>query len=150
MSAEGGRYAVEIHLLQEMTVRVGQLGTLSLQAGAYVYVGSARRGLAARLNRHARAAKPLRWHIDYLTAHAPARRAALWPLTVGECELARCLQAAGGVVVPGFGSSDCRCGGHLLYLGGLTFERLIASAVAAGLPPALSRQWGADDDLRGV
>lgn len=150
MSAEGGRYAIELHLPQEMTVRVGQLGTLSLQAGAYVYVGSARRGLIARLQRHARADKPLRWHIDYLTAHAPARRAALWPLTVGECELARHLQAAGGVVVPGFGSSDCHCAGHLLYLGEMPLESLIVRAVTAGLPPALNPLWRVDDDLRGV
>lgn len=48
-------------------VRVGRLGVLALQAGGYVYVGSAlgSGGLRARLGRHLRVDTPARWHFDY-------------------------------------------------------------------------------------
>jgi Uri superfamily endonuclease len=51
---------------------VGKLGVLSVQAGYYVYVGSALGpdSLAARVGRQYRREKTLRWHVDYLRAVA--------------------------------------------------------------------------------
>lgn len=103
-------------------VRVGALGDPWLPAGWYVYTGSMRRGLSHRLRRHAAADKPLRWHIDYLTILAGVAAVRTWPLTGAadqECATHRALAARPGVVlpVPGFGSSDCRCRSHLVWLG---------------------------------
>lgn len=100
-----------------MRVCIGRLGEFDFPAGDYVYTGSARRNLEARIARHLRRDKRLRWHIDYLLA-APG-------VTVGEVrrsDVAECVlnqATAGRVPVPGFGASDCRqgCGSHLKFLG---------------------------------
>ena len=102
-----------------MAVTVGRVGEVCLARGTYLYVGSAQRNLAARVGRHFAREKRIRWHIDHLTTHADVTvtRAAIWPLgKEWECQLAEALVAAelAERVVPGFGASDCRCGGHLL------------------------------------
>ena len=47
---------------------MGALGRIELQAGTWLYVGSARGpgGLAARVGRHWRDGVPKHWHMDYL------------------------------------------------------------------------------------
>jgi sugar fermentation stimulation protein A len=97
-------------------IRVGRLGPMRVRPGAYLYVGSAQRHLEARIARHARRRKRLRWHVDYLSTRArmlgaivvegPRRR---------ECELAGRLAEMFEPAMPGFGSSDCRCPCHLFY-----------------------------------
>ena len=53
-------------------LRIGALGVFDFPPGWYVYIGSAfgPGGITARVTRHARAAKRLHWHIDYLLEHA--------------------------------------------------------------------------------
>lgn len=97
-------------------ITVGKLGRFAFRKGFYFYVGSAQRNLSARLERHSKKIKPLRWHIDYLSTKArmlgamttagPRRR---------ECELAEKLAGMYELAIPRFGASDCRCGGHLFY-----------------------------------
>ena len=110
-----GVYILLIEVLQTAEVAVGKLGVLKFTPGTYAYVGSAMRGIEARVRRHLRKEKRLRWHIDYLLAHPAARVTAVYirgtPKRL-ECEVANAL-AAKCQVVPGFGSSDCRCKGHL-------------------------------------
>ncbi len=119
---DAGVYRLWIRLETDVRVTVGRLGCYDLPEGMYVYVGSARRGLAARLARHQRRRKRLRWHVDYLLAKRGAVIQAIEtrPWRVGaECRWARQTRRAGGrVVVPGFGASDCRagCGAHLLAM----------------------------------
>ena len=78
--------------------------------------GSAQRNLEARLTRHSRRRKPLRWHIDYLSIKAPfvgalvLRGPRSW-----ECRLAAILAKHYTRPIAQFGASDCRCGGHLFY-----------------------------------
>ena len=80
-------------------------------------MGSAQRNLSARIERHSRKEKPLRWHIDYLSVQAQMLGAILLAgPRERECELARELAGMYELPVPGFGSSDCRCGGHLFYV----------------------------------
>lgn len=86
------------------------------ESGVYFYVGSVQRNLTAWLERHSRAEKTLRWHMDYLSAKAKM----LGAITIDgtrelECQLAKTLGEMFEQVVPGFGASDCRCGGHLFY-----------------------------------
>ena len=71
LPSEPGTYILVFSVKEEMTFPVGKLGTLVLQPGTYVYVGSAHGpgGLAARVGRHLRPHKRAHWHIDYVTTH---------------------------------------------------------------------------------
>ena len=123
MSADGagGLYVLVIHLCRDLSLRVGALGEQSLTAGWYLYVGSARRGLRARIARHLRREKRVRWHIDYLTTHAECNlveAVELIDASIDECALCRALREGLSAAVPirRFGASDCAggCGAHLL------------------------------------
>lgn len=117
---QSGIYVLIVHILGTETISAGALGALEMRGGYYAYVGRARRGLPARLARHARReGKRLHWHIDYLLEAATLQEIWVFPLGIGECELAARLEEGGasreGLL--GFGASDCRCAGHLLYMG---------------------------------
>lgn len=99
-------------------VRIGRLGELSLEPGWYAYVGSAfgSGGLSARVGRHLRRDKPLRWHFDYLRPYVAVR--AVWHAagpTRCESAWAAALAALPGAAVPlaGFGASDHPGASHL-------------------------------------
>ncbi len=102
-----------------MRISVGRLGEFRFPAGCYVYSGSARRNFEARIARHLRTEKTLRWHIDYLLAARGVSVTAVKRSVRDECALNR--SAGGTIVVAGFGASDCTegCGSHLRYLGPL-------------------------------
>jgi Uri superfamily endonuclease len=106
-------YQLVIKLPSTVRVQVGRLGEFEFRAGTYVYTGSARRGFEARLARHARPEKALRWHIDYLLAVPGVRITKVVRSRRDECGLNQAVR--GAVCVPGFGASDCRagCGSHL-------------------------------------
>jgi len=98
-------------------VSIGRLGEFDFPAGDYVYTGSARRNLEARIARHLRRDKRLRWHIDYLLMAPGVTVGAVRRSAVAECALNHA--TVGAVLLPGFGASDCRqgCGSHLKFLG---------------------------------
>lgn len=110
-------YQLLIHLTAEATIQIGRLGCFTFPAGYYCYTGSAKRNLAARVRRHCATDKRLRWHVDYLLAAVGARVVATRVTPIEECAANAALP--GEVLVPGFGSSDCRaaCGSHLKYWG---------------------------------
>lgn len=85
-----------------------------LVPGTYAYVGSARRALRARVDRHLRRAKPKCWHIDLLTCRRDVRVIAILLPGIArtECELNRHVAevVAGEAPIRGFGSSDCGAG----------------------------------------
>ena len=73
-------------------------------------------GLAARVGRHLRLNKKLRWHIDYLRQRVDDVVAYYQPDARSECLFANELMIAGGEIpMKGFGSSDCKCESHLVY-----------------------------------
>ncbi len=112
---ETGVYAIAVRVEQDLQIRVGALGQRDFARGTYLYVGSARRGLAARVRRHCAPEKVLRWHIDYLTSVASVCFVWAWsPQQATECGLAEVLRRRARVV-PGFGASDCACEGHLFW-----------------------------------
>ena len=120
MSVITGSYQLYIFVPSPLHLHIGALGSFAFPAGKYIYTGSAMNGLEARAARHLRAAKSLHWHIDYLLQHARVIRVDLFPgRERQECQLnQRALALPGAkVVAPGFGSSDCRCVTHLVYLG---------------------------------
>lgn len=111
-------YQLIIEVPRRLLVTVGRLGKFEFPAGRYVYTGSAKRNLAARVARHVRREKALRWHIDFLLFAPGVRVVEVFTSRRGECALNR---ATGGrIPVPGFGASDCRagCGSHLKFLSG--------------------------------
>lgn len=118
LGREKGAYLLSIRL--ERAVPADGLARFraGFAPGDYVYAGSAYGpgGMAARLRRHFRKDKRLRWHVDRLTVAAD-RVAALALAGGNECALVEKLLAGGAfrIAAKGFGSSDCRrCESHLL------------------------------------
>ncbi len=114
----GGIYVAVFVLPAERCIRVGALGRRRFSAGVYLYVGSAQRNLEARLARHGRRRKPLRWHIDYLARHA--RMIGAMTIAGGrqaECRTADALARRFARPIRCFGASDCRCESHLFFAG---------------------------------
>lgn len=115
-----GAYQLHLRLDKNARIKIGKLGTFLFPAGRYVYTGSALNGLENRLRRHFRKRKKLRWHIDYLLRHARIESVSVVESNERiECELNRKVLnlPSARVIVKGFGSSDCRCPAHLVYLG---------------------------------
>jgi Uri superfamily endonuclease len=106
-------YQLLIEITRPLRRRVGGLGMIYLPAGRYVYTGSATRGLEARIARHLRRRKPLRWHIDYLTTAPGVRILDVLRSALPECRLNQ--STRGELPIAGFGASDCTagCGAHL-------------------------------------
>ena len=113
-----GLYVLLIALLEARTITIGSLGPLSFAKGCYGYIGSALGGLRGRIARHLRKDKVKRWHIDYLLEHAEVKEV-LTLEALGEGKGWECLIAerVGHELqrIAHFGSSDCRCGGHLFF-----------------------------------
>lgn len=82
--------------------------------GYYVYTGSAKKNLAARLARHRRKRKKFHWHIDYLRQEADVIAAI--PIRTSqdlEHELAGAVEVISDWRIDGFGCTDCHCLSHL-------------------------------------
>jgi Uri superfamily endonuclease/predicted GIY-YIG superfamily endonuclease len=111
---EGGAYLLLLVLARELPVRLPGRTDAVLAAGRYLYCGSAKGpgGIAARVGRHMRPVKALRWHVDQLSS--AGRVVGAWVFPDGdECRLFAAL-AEMPTPLPGFGSSDCKiCQSHL-------------------------------------
>lgn len=114
-SSGPGAYVLAVELAScSMTVALPGKPAVSLSPGRYLYCGSARGpgGLRARLGRHMRRGKTVRWHIDRLTEVGAVLGAWVFPGGC-ECELAAALSKLPAPIA-GFGSTDCaRCRSHL-------------------------------------
>jgi sugar fermentation stimulation protein A len=113
---DSGLYIAVFYLRKTGPITVGKLGTFKFRKGFYFYVGSGRCNLTARIERHGKKKKLLRWHIDYFSSRAKMLGAIIISdLQQSECELAEQLSRIFELTVTGFGASDCRCDGHLFY-----------------------------------
>ena len=117
MRSESGTYALILRGDSRARVQVGRWGTLGVQPGYWIYVGSAfgPGGVNARVLRHCREAKAKRWHIDYLRdVTAPVGAWCGYGSRDLEHRWAHALAGLRGLTsVPGFGCSDCACESHL-------------------------------------
>lgn len=114
---DSGLYVLWLHLPEAVHVDIGALGPHRVEAGLFGYVGSARRGREARIARHLQREKRRHWHIDYLRpAGDIVAVTRIDEPNWRECELVEHLiqRLGGNRVIPRFGASDCRCGGHLV------------------------------------
>ena len=121
MKKHPGTYAIVLKPNAERSIRVGKLGMLRVQAGFYIYVGSAfgPGGLKARIAHHQSVSHRSRWHIDYLRTAAEISE--VWYTydpKPREHQWAEILAAAkeSTMPFPGFGSTDCGCLTHLYHL----------------------------------
>ena len=116
---DSGVYCLLLRLKKRRTISVARR-ELQFEAGYYFYVGSAMRGLDARIGRHLSPSKKRHWHIDSLTNSASVHRVFRFRTRSRstECRVSRLVAAGGGVPMAGFGSSDCRCLSHLIYYSG--------------------------------
>ena len=124
-----GTYALVLRSRADTSVQIGRCGTLLIQPGFYVYVGSALGpgGLRARLTHHLRQPARLHWHIDHLRRRATvvaawyrfgrARREHTWAKLLRDT-------TGSSIPLPGFGSSDCKCPSHLFYFSTLPILHL--------------------------
>lgn len=112
-------YTVHLHLSEDKEITIGKLGTYHFQRGLYIYVGSAKRAILHRLNRHKKIEKPKRWHIDYLRPYCEITKIITYVEGDGECSLAEKLrkEVNGTLPIKRFGASDCHCYSHLIYVG---------------------------------
>jgi len=113
---DSGIYVLFIRLPRRTRLTSGPF-TGPFRRGTYLYVGSAQRGLGARLARHMRRApqKRLRWHVDHILEHG-------FVVHILSARLPRPAEPALAVKlgsmyepVPGFGSSDSPAGSHLFF-----------------------------------
>jgi len=98
---------------------VGSLGFVRFPHGVYAYVGSAQNNVDARIMRHFKKDKALRWHIDYLLSSDRVKPlyAVVFELPKEyECRIARFLHESGLRGIKNFGASDCRCMSHLFNI----------------------------------
>jgi endonuclease-3 len=112
-----GTYVLFLERATEGEIAVGALGSHTLAAGWYAYVGSAfGPGGFSRVERHRRSAAggtDPHWHIDYLLADPDTRLDSVVAAeTDAECAVSQALPDG---PVPGFGASDCSCSTHLAF-----------------------------------
>lgn len=112
-----GLYILALKLPRRRSLSIGKLGCFIFPAGYYQYIGSAGRGVRSRVRRHLEKRGIRHWHLDYLMPYVSVIGIhAFYEPVLSECELANRAEyfVSGSKFPPGFGASDCRCGGHLI------------------------------------
>ncbi|MEM2464052.1 MAG: GIY-YIG nuclease family protein [Candidatus Bathyarchaeia archaeon] len=113
-----GIYVLIISVGKVKEIRVGSLGILTFERGLYAYVGSAQNNLERRVARHFNKNKRVFWHIDYLLNDKDVEIISVFFKEAPrneECQLALALKDL-YKPVRGFGSSGCKCSGHLFKI----------------------------------
>jgi len=132
-----GIYTIVMRLKNNVRCKVGSLGSIRFAEGVYIYTGSARGkgsvSIHGRIQRHLGGRSRSFWHIDYLLdAKGCNIRAFIHSQTSRdlECKVNRRIQEMTHAAFPvrGFGSSDCACLSHLLYLPGYRIDQALTKA----------------------
>lgn len=118
-------YQLIFTLCEMVRLQIGKLGVFNFPAGFYIYTGSAKKNIGARVQRHVCREKKLRWHIDYLLTSPAVQIIDIYYYTETECVIHQ--QSAGQILIPHFGASDCRnhCGSHLRFCGNQRPEQML-------------------------
>ena len=136
-SREKGGYILLLRLKERSEIRIGKLGIIQFHPGYYAYIGSAMRGLKQRISRHLRKEKKLHWHIDYLLEKASVSNVIVCKSYNSiECDIVNKIGSMYNVI-SGFGSSDCKCIGHLFYSPFNLGEAIMEKLESVGFKPSL-------------
>lgn len=116
-SINKGVYCLLLKLSTSKKINIGKLGDFDFPRGYYIYTGSAKNSLNARIARHLHKEKNKHWHIDYFTEKAEII-GVFKTDKFSECELNKRIFEICNckVIAKGFGSSDCKCNSHLAYV----------------------------------
>mgnify|MGYP001157323608 FL=1 len=132
-----GSYVLLIRVAEAQIITVGRLGTIPFPSGDYAYIGSALNGAKARLERHLRKEKKIHWHIDYLLQRSDIRNVIVCQTEERvECSIVEALNPHFDVI-QGFGSSDCRCPGHLFSAPQEMEQQIMTTLDSLGLEPQM-------------
>ena len=118
MSTVKGVYVLVISVGKDIRVNIGALGGVNFEKGCYAYVGSAQNSLEKRLERHLRKVKRKFWHIDYLLDNDAVQVLKVFYKKARkheECKITKRISKR-GILIKGFGSSDCKCQSHLVRI----------------------------------
>ncbi len=109
-------YRLFLEMHEEQSITVGKLGTFLFKEGVYIYVGSAKKNIIHRLDRHLKKEKTNRWHIDYVRQHCDVLYYDTFK-NKKECDLVlETIRTFNGICpFRKLGSSDCNCFSHLIY-----------------------------------
>jgi Uri superfamily endonuclease len=120
IDTDSGCYRLLIELGRDCRIRIGGKGSVSFKKGTYIYTGRSKRNLQKRIERHCRREKKLHWHIDYFLRKGRISEIFLFPGRLDECRINGMIfeEYPNASYVKGFGSSDCRCPGHLIRISG--------------------------------
>jgi Uri superfamily endonuclease len=114
-----GLYLLVLRLKKSEHLSVGRLPKTTFLPGIYLYVGRSKKGLAGRIRRHLRKEKKLFWHIDYFLQKAEIDDVWWKANNFDECQVANHITThleESSIPLKKFGSSDCRCPGHLIFI----------------------------------
>ncbi|MEM5766446.1 MAG: GIY-YIG nuclease family protein [Candidatus Aenigmatarchaeota archaeon] len=116
-----GVYSLLIELKRDQEIKIGSLGKFKFPKGFYIYTGSALNNLEARLIRHLKKQKKKFWHIDYFLTNKYVRIVGILTIKTSlmlECKLNQAIlkNLRASIFVKKFGSSDCDCESHFIYL----------------------------------
>lgn len=113
-----GNYLLLIEVKKSFEITVGKLGKIHFLPGYYIYIGSGKRNLVQRVQRHLRKRKKIKWHIDYLLSETKVKiiKSFLIKTTENyECNISYKIKNISDNSINNFGSSDCKCKSHLFY-----------------------------------
>lgn len=116
---DSGIYQLLIRIPDNCKIKIGNLGQIRFDKGLYIYTGSAEKNLRHRLARHFQSDKRMFWHVDYLLRHGTIEAYHVEHFAPGlECMLNSRTREEypQSQFVSRFGSSDCKCPAHLIFL----------------------------------
>lgn len=114
-----GVYILILMLNTNQRIPAGKLKKTEFEPGIYLYIGSARNSLSGRIARHLRKDKKIFWHIDYFLQKVKIKEIWVRNDYFDECQiLSEAKNSLKNSCFPlkKFGSSDCHCPSHLIYL----------------------------------
>jgi len=114
-------YVLVLEITRNTYIDVGKWKDIPFKNGLYLYIGSAKRGLQKRIDRHCSFNKKFHWHIDYILSHENTSLIEVWTKEKDEeCAVASTISKLPEteIVRKGIGSSDCRCQTHLFFFKG--------------------------------
>ena len=118
-------YIIIFRIKTHIKIDVGRFQSVPFKRGLYLYIGSAKRGLKKRIERHISINKKLYWHIDYILSNRASTILEIWYKREDEeCKHAQIISrlSSSEIVKKGLGSSDCNCPTHIFLFRGTISE----------------------------